>query len=104
MWANSSAISTASLLGNAAVLLGGLYLLSRSDEVDPTLTLSPIIQVLAMTDQLLGVETLSAVQEGQALQGVQKGVQGVQQGIGATLGKVTVGETLQSSFDYCGRI
>ena len=32
-WANSSAASTVSILGNAAILLGGLYLLSRSDEV-----------------------------------------------------------------------
>ena len=39
-WANSSAASTVSILGNAAILLGGLYLLSRSDEVSYNLLLA----------------------------------------------------------------
>ena len=33
IWANSSAITTATVLGNAAVVLGGLFLLYNSDEV-----------------------------------------------------------------------
>merc|ERR1712223_513392 len=73
-WANSSAASTVSILGNAAILLGGLYLLSRSDEV------------LALKDQLL--PSVSAASEASArpiaqmaldLQQGVKGLQGIPQ-------------------------
>jgi len=72
-WANSSAASTVSILGNAAILLGGLYLLSRSDEV------------IALKDQLL--PSVSAASEASAKplaqmalglqQGMKKGLQGI---------------------------
>merc|ERR1712223_1427891 len=73
-WANSSAASTVSILGNADILLGGLYLLSRSDEV------------LALKDQLL--PSVSAASEASArpiaqmaldLQQGVKGLQGIPQ-------------------------
>ena len=64
-WANSSAASTVSILGNAAILLGGLYLLSRSDEVfhlDVTNYIF-LLEVIALKDAESAIQELQTAFE-----------------------------------------
>ena len=99
-----------SILGNAAILLGGLYLLSRSDEVSYNLLLAFLqtilaSQVIALKDQLLpsvsAASEASAKPLAQMALGLQKGVKGLQ-GIPHQLRTVSVQQGIKNLQDLPG--